>query len=58
MSVTFIFQDPYASDVATVCFTSGTTGDPKGVILTHGNLVACASGIIKNLVRNFIFHPY
>ncbi|XP_022794373.1 long-chain-fatty-acid--CoA ligase 5-like [Stylophora pistillata] len=27
-------------DVLTVCYTSGTTGPPKGAILTHANLVA------------------
>jgi long-chain acyl-CoA synthetase len=31
-------------DLATIMYTSGTTGNPKGVMLTHGNLVsnACA----------------
>ena len=27
-------------DLATIVYTSGTTGDPKGVMLTHRNLVA------------------
>ncbi len=32
-------------DVALICYTSGTTGLPKGAMLTHINLVAAASAI-------------
>jgi long-chain acyl-CoA synthetase len=31
---------PGANDLASLLYTSGTTADPKGVMLTHGNLLA------------------
>ena len=31
---------PSADDLASLLYTSGTTADPKGVMLTHGNLLA------------------
>jgi long-chain acyl-CoA synthetase len=27
-------------DIATICYTSGTTGNPKGVVLTHRNILS------------------
>ncbi len=33
-------RPPRADDVLTINYTSGTTGDPKGVVLTHANCVA------------------
>ncbi|KAM6911645.1 long-chain-fatty-acid--CoA ligase 6 isoform 3-T3 [Lycodopsis pacificus] len=38
---------PAPDDLSIVCFTSGTTGNPKGVMLTHGNVVADFSGFLK-----------
>lgn len=35
-------------DLAAVLFTRGRTGDPKGVMLTHRNLVAAASSLAKS----------
>lgn len=33
---------PAASDIASLIYTSGTTSDPKGVLLTHGNFTSNA----------------
>ncbi len=35
------------ADLATVIFSSGTTGEPKGVMLTHGNIAANAASMIQ-----------
>ena len=38
-------------DVATLIFTSGTTGEPKGVCITHANYDACMEMHLKLLGR-------
>ena len=35
---------PAPADTATLCYTSGTTGVPKGAVLSHANLIADAAG--------------
>ena len=35
---------PAPTDTATICYTSGTTGVPKGGVLSHGNLIANSAG--------------
>lgn len=38
-------QTPKASDICTIMYTSGTSGDPKGVILTHENTTTNIRGV-------------
>ena len=37
-----------ASDGAAILYTSGTTGQPKGVLLTHGNLASNAAATVHH----------
>jgi long-chain acyl-CoA synthetase len=49
------------SDIAEILFTSGTTSEPRGVILTHGNFLAnlepIEQGIDEYRSRERWFHP-
>ncbi|CAL4896943.1 unnamed protein product [Urochloa decumbens] len=43
------FRPPKPEDVATICYTSGTTGTPKGAVLSHENLIANVAGSSLNI---------
>jgi long-chain acyl-CoA synthetase len=47
----FLIKAPKPQDLAVVCYTSGTTGVPKGVMLTHESMVSNLSAVIFQLVR-------
>uniref|UniRef100_A0A8C4Y8L1 Long-chain-fatty-acid--CoA ligase n=1 Tax=Gopherus evgoodei TaxID=1825980 RepID=A0A8C4Y8L1_9SAUR len=46
-------EPPKPEDLGVVCFTSGTTGDPKGAMLTHENVVANAAAFLKSTETTF-----
>ena len=45
LSLRLRVQEPGTADVALLCYTSGTTGDPKGAMLTHGNVISASSNV-------------
>jgi long-chain acyl-CoA synthetase len=48
-------------DLVEIVFTSGTTAEPRGVVLTHGNLLANLEPLEKEIARyrrtERLFHP-
>uniref|UniRef100_UPI003AB0534E long-chain-fatty-acid--CoA ligase 5 isoform X1 n=1 Tax=Centroberyx gerrardi TaxID=166262 RepID=UPI003AB0534E len=48
---------PKPEDLSIICFTSGTTGNPKGAMLTHENVVSDAAGVIKSFETSFAPNP-
>ena len=43
----FAFTTPKPEDIATICYTSGSTSEPKGCVLSHRNLLAAVAGSLN-----------
>ncbi|KAK9691235.1 hypothetical protein RND81_09G184400 [Saponaria officinalis] len=52
---------PEKNDIAVIMYTSGSTGMPKGVMMTHGNIVATAAAVttvVPGLGRDDVYLAY
>ncbi|KAI8599176.1 hypothetical protein EDD21DRAFT_380523 [Dissophora ornata] len=48
---------PTEDDIATICYTSGTTGTPKGAVLTHRNFIATVASFHMMAKHGKFFMP-
>ena len=57
----YSWRDIVRHDVVEIVFTSGATADPKGVVLTHGNILANLESFEPEIAKyrkyERIFHP-
>lgn len=44
---------PKPEDLGIICFTSGTTGNPKGAMITHQNVISNAAAFLKCVEYTF-----
>lgn len=55
---------PQAYNVCTIMYTSGTSGNPKGVVITHETMASSVYGIdlfleqFEDKVKMILFSPY
>lgn len=45
-------QNQRYSDIGSIVYTSGSTGDPKGVLLSHGNVLSSVESVLRRVDDN------
>ncbi|CUM63496.1 uncharacterized protein PRCAT00001072001 [Priceomyces carsonii] len=48
------YPKPKPEDLACIMYTSGSTGAPKGVVISHENIIAAVGGISCNASRSLV----